>query len=394
MKRCAGAVIALLLIFGLLPARAMAFDSADPIPAAAAKPAVPVLAYFYNWFDRSSWDRAKIDYPAAGRYSSDDPRILRNQIQQAKSAGIGGFIVSWKSTVTNNRRLRLLITIANEEQFKLAMIYQGLDFARNPQPVDRVAADFRLFRDSFADDPVFLRMSGKPLTILSGTWAFDHDNVGAITGPVRSSMLVLSTEKSVDGYRRLADVTDGDAYYWSSVDPDTHPNYPDKLISMSEAIHADGKIWLAPFSPGFDARLVGGTKSVDRKDGETLVTQYQAAAKSSPDAFGLISWNEFSENTHVEPSVTFGDRYLTALRGILVTPTPPTFEDIGDSSASPAGTNGDFVFNVLLLSSFVGGLLSLVGFLTWRRRRKEPWPPIDPSGVPATQLPQAVGRDR
>ena len=119
---------------------------------------VPVLAFYYIWFDAGSWDRAKIDYPAIGRYSSDDPTVIREQIRAAKDAGIDGFIVSWKSTPTNNRRLRLLMTIAAEEQFKLAMIYQGLDFSRQPLPVDRVAADFALFRDTFADDPVFLRI--------------------------------------------------------------------------------------------------------------------------------------------------------------------------------------------------------------------------------------------
>lgn len=379
MKRCAAAVIAVLMMLGLLSESARATEPVDPGPSAATEPAVPVLAYFYNWFDESSWDRAKIDYPAIGRYSSDDPRVIRAQIQQAKSAGIDGFIVSWKSTVTNNRRLRLLMTIAGEEQFKLAMIYQGLDFARNPQPVARVAGDFQLFRDSFADDPVFLRIAGKPLTIFSGTWAFDHDGVAAITAPVRDALQVLSTEKNLDGYQRLADVTDGDAYYWSSVDPDTHPNYPEKLMAMSQAIHADGKIWIAPFSPGFDARLVGGTKSVDRKDGETLVTQYETAARSSPDAFGLISWNEFSENTHVEPSIAFGDKYLTVLRDIMVTPLPPTFDDLGDSSASSGGTDTDVIVNVVLICVFVAGLLSVVGFLSWRRRRADPWPAQPPA---------------
>src|SRR4051794_20383943 len=90
-------------------------------PVAAARP--PILAYFYQWFDAGSWDRAKIDFPAVGRYSSDDPDVIRGQIRAAKSAGIEGFIVSWKSTATNNRRLRLLMTIAAEERFKLAMIY-------------------------------------------------------------------------------------------------------------------------------------------------------------------------------------------------------------------------------------------------------------------------------
>ena len=87
-----------------------------------------MLAYYYNWFDAKSWDRAKIDYPAAGRYSSDDPRVIRQQIRQAKSAGIDGFIVSWKSTPTNNRRLRVLMTIAGEEQFKLGDDLSGPGF--------------------------------------------------------------------------------------------------------------------------------------------------------------------------------------------------------------------------------------------------------------------------
>ena len=101
-------------------------------------------------------------------------------------------------------------------------------------------------------------------------------------------------------------------------------------------------IWIAPFSPGFDARLVGGTKTVERKDGETLATQFHTAEQSAPDALGLISWNEFSENTYVEPSEQLGDRYLTVLRQLVneeAPNQPPVGEaDMGDSSSSPSGT--------------------------------------------------------
>ncbi len=278
------------------------------------------------------------------------------------------------------------MTIAAEEQFKLAMIYQGLDFNRKPQPADRVAADFSVFRDTFAKDPVFYRIDGKPLTIFSGSWEFDHSAVESITDPVRDSLLVLSTEKNLDGYRRLADVTDGDAYYWSSVNPDTNSNYEAKLGAMGTAVHADGKIWIAPFSPGFDARLVGGSGTVDRKDGATLITQYQTALRSSPDLLGLISWNEFSENTYVEPSANFGDRYLTMLRQLTssgaATDAPPTETDMGDSSSSATADGGDFVFNITLLGAFLLALITVVTLLTRRRRRLDagrPPPPVRPS---------------
>ena len=58
---------------------------------------IPVLAYYYIWFDVSSCDRAKTDYPLLGRYSNDEPDVMRQHIQWAKAAGIDGFIVSWSA---------------------------------------------------------------------------------------------------------------------------------------------------------------------------------------------------------------------------------------------------------------------------------------------------------
>jgi hypothetical protein len=37
------------------------------------------------------------------------------------------------------------------------------------------------------------------------------------------------------------------------------------------------------------------------------------ALQSLPDAIGLISWNEFSENSHIEPSQDHGNLYLKLL---------------------------------------------------------------------------------
>jgi hypothetical protein len=82
-----------------------------------ARPPIPLLAYYYIWFDPSSWDRAKIDLPQLGPYSSDDPKVMRQHIEWAKEAGIGGFIVSWKSTPTLNRRLQQLMEIADAADF-------------------------------------------------------------------------------------------------------------------------------------------------------------------------------------------------------------------------------------------------------------------------------------
>ncbi len=76
---------------------------------------IPKLAYYYIWFDSTSWNRAKIDYPLLGNYSSDDRTIMRQHILWAKAAGIEGFIVSWKSTDVLNRRLEQLTDLARKK---------------------------------------------------------------------------------------------------------------------------------------------------------------------------------------------------------------------------------------------------------------------------------------
>jgi hypothetical protein len=334
---------------------------------------LPVLAYYYIWFDPTSWDRAKIDYPQLGDYSSDDPNVVRQHVEWAKSAGIQGFIVSWKDTATNDRRLKLLMQIAKQENFKLAMIYQGLDFTRKPLPASRVAADLRTFQQQYAPDPVFYRMGGKVLTIWSGTWAFTANQVAAATAPVRGSLLVLSTEKSVQGYERISGATDGDAYYWSSVDPQTDPGYATKLKAMAAAVHKDGKYWIAPFAPGFDARLVGGTKSVSRGDGQVLRAEYSAALSSSPDMLGLISWNEFSENSYIEPSKKYGSFYLDTLRDLRSASLPANAAS--EDSSSPGAAAGGYWPNLLRLGGFgltlCGGFGLFAAVRAPRRRQTE-----------------------
>jgi Glycosyl hydrolase family 99 len=287
------------------------------VAAAAAPGNAPeaLLAYYYIWYDHSSWRRAKTDYPLLGRYSSDDVRVLRTHVREAKHAGISGFIVSWKSTKTLDRRLAKLVAVARSEDFKLAIIYQGLDFRRNPLPTSRVARDLRRFVRRYGHDRVF-DVFGKPLVIWSGTWRFTRRQVAAVTASVRPALLVEASEKDVAGYERLADAVDGDAYYWSSVNPYTDRGYHAKLSAMAEAVHAHQGLWFPPAAPGFDARRVGGTRVVPRANGETLRREIDAAVQSSPDAIALISWNEFSENSHVEPSIRYGRRYLDILRDI------------------------------------------------------------------------------
>jgi hypothetical protein len=350
-------VIAILVVagIGVMPAPAVAADQ-DP---------TPVLAHYYIWFQPTSWNRAKKDFPLQGRYSSDERDIMRQHIKWAKQVGIDGFIVSWKDTPRLTNRLAKLVGVARSERFELAIMYQGLDFDREPLPIDQVSRDLTSFLDVFGDNPVFEIFGEKPVVVLSGSWEFTRAEIAALR-PLRTQLQLLASERNVDGYKRIGDLVDGDLYYWSSVDPNTYPRYGGKLREMSRAIHARNGLWIAPAAPGFDARLLGKTTVVGRRNGETFRKQLDAAFRSSPDAVGIISWNEFSENTHIEPSGRFHGRYLNVLADYL-NAKPPTIGDF-DSSA-PAAT--DIGYGLPLLFGLT--LIAAAGiFLVSARRRQGP----------------------
>jgi len=346
--------------------------SALAAPRAPDRP-TPVFAYYYIWFTPShspatvstkgsvSWNRRKSDYPLLGRYSSDERPVMEKHARWARQAGIHGFIVSWKSTEVLNRRLRSLIRVAAQHELKLLIIYQGLDVERKPLPVARVAADLDRFRQRYAHSDVFDAFE-RPAVVWSGTWEFSRAEVESVTRGRRDDLLLLASERNAQGYDRLADLVDGNAYYWSSVNPETYPGYEQKLGEMGRRVHAHGGLWIAPAAPGFDARLVGGTTVVERKGGATLRRQLDAATGSSPDAVGLISWNEFSESTHIEPSEKHGTRELEVVADVLGADGAVASEL---DSSEPAATDARHALALL------GGvlLLALGGVASLRRRK-------------------------
>jgi hypothetical protein len=333
--------------------------------AAAAGTPIPTWAYYYIWYTATSWNRAKIDYPQLGRYSSDEPSVMRTQIRLAKQAGIDGFIVSWKSTPTLNRRLALLARLAAREHFHLSVIYQGLNFARRPLPVVRIGHDLGYFVRRFAPMPAF-QGAGRPLVIWSGTWEFSARDLASVTSRYRDRLQILASERSPADYEAKAAAFDGDAYYWSSVNPDTFPGYVAKLTAMSRAVHRSGGRWIAPAAPGFDGHLVGHPTVVARKGGDTLRREVAAAERSNPDAVGLISWNEFSENSQVEPSHRYGATALKVLADLNGTHLDVKGVEALDSSQPDRRTGGEGAIPAILTFIVVG----LVAMYVLRRRKR------------------------
>jgi len=341
----------------------------------------PVFAYYYIWFTPGSWSRAKVDLPLLGRYSSADPKIIAQHVRWAKDAGIDGFIVSWKHEPRLDAPLKALIDEAHRQDFKLILLYQGLDFNRDPIGIQRVAADLRWFEATYGSDPAF-SVFGPPVVIWSGTWKYSLSDIATVRSQIGAPtrLLLLGSDRSADEYGARRAVLDGDAYYWSSADPQRTPGYASRLEALARAVSKSGGKWIAPVAPGFDARLIGGTTVVPRRGGDTYRSAWSVAKSEQPSAIGIISWNEFSENSHIEPSESNRDAYLTItgdLTGHVRRPSEtilpgeiaaPGSLDV-DSSELAVSVTAEQQLLSLLVSAALLGLIALSAVLTRTRRQ-------------------------
>ena len=348
-----------------------------------ARVGVPVLAYYFITHSEESWWVRKRDVPALGRYTSDSPEAIREHMRLAKDVGIRAFVVHWHSNEALNHVLDLLVQEARAQNFKLAIQYAALDEDRRPVPIAQVAADLDFFAERWARDPVF-DVFGQPLVIIDGTWEYSLNELTLLSGQHRIAhprdpndpgqtlgLLLLASERDADGYQRVASVMDGNAYYWSSADPNRRQAHVQRLVSLREAV---GKgMWIAPAAPGFDASLLGATRVIDRFEGQTFNDAIEAALESQPDALGIVSWNEFDENTHIEPSGRLGTRALEVLADHTAGLVPASVQRLEAFSQAPDEPPSRLAAGPSWLSVMSGVLALLVATVVTGRAVLSGW---------------------
>lgn len=372
----AAVVLVVTVLVGVLRPGAANASESDAVDAP------PTFAYYYIWFHPSSWLRAKTDYPLLGRYSSDDRVAMSRHIDMAKQAGLTGFLVSWKDTAHLSHRLAILAELASKRDFELGIVYQGLDFYRNTLPPDQIAEDLEAFAERYGSHPAFDSF-GKPVVVITGTEDYDVAELEQMTARTDDLLHVLASAKSPEEYRRTASVMDGDAYYWSSADPRTDW-YRDRLADIAKEVRADRGLWFAPAVAGFDARQLGGERVVPRAGGATLEAAMESARTTDPDAVAVISWNEFSENSHIEPSQNYGTQELEALARVLggSATVPTALDSVESPRDEPTGLTG---WGALVALLFLGAVLNLV--LAYRRGRDDEEGPPGTGGTTGGQPP-------
>jgi hypothetical protein len=276
-----------------------------------------VLAFYYPWFDKNSWNSGKVSDLPLAPYNSDDRAAMARQVEQAQSAGIDAFVLNWwgKGNRTE-KNLKALLDVAAERGFRVAV-----DFDLNSpvmSGVDSYVENLRYLHTVHAAHPAYLRYGGRPVVFFYNvtrlpvaTWQSIRDQVD----PERKALWIaegtdLKYQSVFDGHH-LYSIT------WPSGTPpsQTLSSWGSKVRQASQD-YGSTKIWVATVMPGYDDRKArpGGGFAQPRDGGDYYRQCWEAAIASEPQWVIVNSFNEWLEGSYIEPSQAYGRQYLDLTR--------------------------------------------------------------------------------
>jgi len=266
----------------------------------------PVLAYFYGWWEAPRL-QAGIHHSSLGLGQNalpweqviDRPDVVREHMRMAQVAGVDGFIANRASDMA-----------------RLLDIGQAYDFRATLQ-VNAAAgmavaeAELREFYGKI-DHPAMVRYQGRPVVFFwraadtaqwtalrnrldpdhVAVWLADGDNFGILRN------------RAFDGISPYQ-------IAWSGTPETQLPGWGAKAAAVDA-----GKLYVPPVAPGCnDSPARAATCIQDRQGGGYYGRVLQGALASNPQWAVVVStWNEWLEDTQIEPSVEEGDLYLRMTR--------------------------------------------------------------------------------
>src|SRR5436305_2706757 len=135
---------------------------------ASAPSAHPALAFYYPWYNTSSWDPATMSDLPTVKYASSDGVTIDRQINWAANAGMTGFISSWwgPGDQTDTNFAQLLAHSATLENTTLyhftSTIYFECDSPRFNDTAS-IIQSLHYLVDHYSNDLHFFHWQGKPV---------------------------------------------------------------------------------------------------------------------------------------------------------------------------------------------------------------------------------------
>jgi len=301
------------------------------------------LAYYYLWYQTQypNWENLVKTTPLLGYYSSTDDNIIKQHIQWAKEAGIDGFIISdWGRTNLQSSTYPYTIEVLEKNKFYYCLLIEAGSPDFNMK--DKVLAEVRYIRDSFSQNPYYLKADRKPVLMI-----FDYTQkwrgIGlptiAFWGDIKNNFPEFSywfctgeaDIKNVDDLSTVFDLVDCyvpllfrlPSQYFSSGGLVAEGNlqtgaYISQRQEWDKLTKYSSTTIMFQFDKSKWDKQHGFSQSIIIPYYANTISQFNNGLQKN--YLLITSWNEFIENTNIEPTIQHGSKFLDLIKNWL-TPT-------------------------------------------------------------------------
>lgn len=284
-------------------------------------------------------DIAAIHYPTVGPYDSTDPNLAEYHILLAKDSGIDGFMVNWYGFESDkgvrnqeDKGFENLLRTAERLDFKVCINFDDKcafppyrKFTRREEAVEFAKQTLKRVMEKYGSSPAYLRIEGRPVFSNFG-WHYATSNSLDQTSfsvaewkSIKSSLKQFRPyfihdhqwdwRRSIEdaGFHKVAE----SVYSWVGKDTDRIA-----FLEESQKLYKKGKLRMVTglANPGFDNLPCwgwgGGLSRVSRRDGQEYRDQFEESLRYGSGFLHLVTWNDFTEGSTIEPTEEYGDLYL------------------------------------------------------------------------------------
>jgi glycoprotein endo-alpha-1,2-mannosidase len=301
-----------------------------------------ILAYYYGWYGNpavsGSWRHWKgvdparqvidnmLRFPALGAYDSHDPKIVESHVAAARAAGITGFIASWWGPGSfEDKGIPQLLAAARNHQLAVSVSVARITDTQSTSRTRGAIAEIEHLLRNYAGDPAWLRVGGKPVLFIYGravhqlSTADWREVIDQVQRDISGGVFLVADSPGPD-YRPLFE-----AFNHYNITGETQHKTPPQIRDWARRTYRQrvaaagrGRISNVTVIPGYDDRKSNRPSPrpvTERWGGETYRVLWEEAIAALPDWILITSWNEWHEDSEIEPSADFGLLYLQQTSG-------------------------------------------------------------------------------
>jgi len=278
-------------------------------------------------------DIATTSYPLTDVYDSSDPNIIEYQFLLMKLSGIDGIIVDWDGRRINPYRHEVLMTIVpylEKYNLKLILCYEEWcgywprgTYPDRDSEIKAAGDEIRWMIDNFLNKPFYDTIEGKkPVLVfrkIAEQW-FNAKEWAQLAPIITDSNGILIFDEGA--FSAFAPVSDGRFFWVGGFDGKTNAStleycingYKQFFSKSYKQARTNPPFIFGSATPAFNDTPVwgwgAGPHIAPDYKGKRFISTWDLSVENNVELVQLVTWNDWNEGTQIEPSDTYGFRYL------------------------------------------------------------------------------------